>query len=113
MESCCALITFVVLALNVNVTLCNNPGVNILKIWDMFRLRGHKLAVSPLATVELPDEMECLSSCIRSNECYCVNTRKRANENVMCELLNRTMYDYPHNLTKDDSSSHWYAKVTA
>ena len=48
MESCCALITFVVLALNVNVTLCNNPGVNILKIWNMFRLRGHKLAVAPL-----------------------------------------------------------------
>jgi hypothetical protein len=116
MESCCWLVAFVFLVLNVNISLQQaafSPGVDNLKILNMFRLRGHKLAVTPLATMELPDEMNCLSSCIRSNECHCVNTRKQANENVMCELLNRTMYRYPHNLTKDDSSSHWFTKVIA
>jgi hypothetical protein len=115
MKSYCCLVTFVSLVLNVTVSCSQqaefNSGANNLKIWNMFRLRGHKLAVSPLATMELPDEIQCVSSCIRSNDCYCVNTRKQANENVMCELLNRTMYRYPHNLTKDSSSSHWFLKV--
>ena len=114
MKSCCNLVTFIVFVLNVRVTLQQSslhPGEKSLKIVNLYRLRGYKLSLSPLASLEVPDEMKCLASCVGSNDCYCVNTRKQANENVMCELLNRTMHHYRNNLTQDEISSHWYSKV--
>ena len=113
MKSCYKLVTlFAVLVFNVRVTLQHsslNPGK--LKIVNLYRLRVYKLYLSPLTSLEVPDEMKCLASCVRSNDCYCVNTRKQANENVICELLNRTIHHYRENLTQDEISSHWYAMV--
>ncbi|CAB4004291.1 Hypothetical predicted protein, partial [Paramuricea clavata] len=102
-----------VIFLNVKVTFQQatfHPGAKNVKIANLFRIRHHRLAVSPLVSLELPDELKCLTTCVKSDECYCVNTKKQENENVMCELLNRTMYQYPEKLTKSERSSHWYTK---
>ena len=88
-----------------------HSGAKNVKIANLFRIRRYRLAILPLVSFELPDELKCLTTCVKSNECYCVNTRKLENENVMCELLNRTMYQYPEKLTKSEGSSHWYTKV--
>ena len=70
-----------------------HSGAKNVKIANLFRIRRYRLAISPLVSFELPDELKCLTTnCVKSDECYCVNTKKQENENVMCELLNRTMY---------------------
>jgi hypothetical protein len=86
-------------------------GKNVIIIANLFRLRRHKLAVTPMKKFELPDEIKCLTSCVKTDGCYSANTKKLANDDVMCELMNHTMYEYPQNLTKDESSSHWFTKV--
>ncbi len=80
------------------------------KIGKLLHLHGYRLNVAPLATDEFQNEMQCLTSCVKSDECFCVNVKKVAN-GVLCELLNRTMYQYPKNLTRDESSSYWFAQV--
>ena len=104
-----------VIFLNVKVTLQKvalHPGAKNVKIANFFRIRGYRLAVSPFGSLELPDELKCLTACVKSDECYCVNTKKHENETVMCELLNHNMYHYPEKLTKvNKGSSHWYTKV--
>lgn len=82
-----------------------------LKIGSLLHLRGHRLDVVPLATLELQNYMKCLTFCVKTDDCYSVNIKKQANEMVLCELLQRTKYQFPKNLTRDDSSSHWYAMV--
>ncbi len=116
MESFSTLISLAVLFLNIKITLQQQSfysGLKDVKIANLFRLRGYRLSVSPLASLEFPDEIKCLTSCVKTDGCYIVNTKKETlNENVMCELLNRTRYHYPENLTSDGISSHWYTKVT-
>ena len=99
-----------VIFLNVKVTFQQatlHPGTKNVKIANHFRIRHYRLTVSPLVSLELPDELKCLTTCVKSDECYCVNTKKQENKNVMCELLNHTMYQYPEKLTKSEGSSHW------
>ena len=80
------------------------------KIANLFHLHGYRLNVTPLATEKFQNEMRCLTSCVKTNECFGLNIKKQLYD-VLCELLRFTMYQYPMNLTRDESSSHWFAKV--
>ena len=107
--------TLIILLLNLSVAVqqlfAAQPQVKEIRVANFFPLRGHKLAVSPIASLEFPNEPKCLTPCVKTNECHSVNTKKQANKNVRCELLNYTKNYYPENITKDEGSTHWYDKV--
>ena len=81
-----------------------------LKIGKMLHLHDVRLNITAFAIEEFPNEMKCVASCVTTDKCYCVNVKEQAN-GVRCELLNRTIYHYPKYLTRDASSSHWFAEV--
>ena len=80
------------------------------KIGKMLRLRDVRLNVKAFVVGEFADDMKCVASCVKTDDCYSVNVKQQAS-GVGCELLNRTLYHYPKNLTRDTSSHHWFAQV--
>ncbi|XP_028398644.1 uncharacterized protein LOC114522210 [Dendronephthya gigantea] len=83
-----------------------------IKVAHFFRLRDHSLRAPPLASLKISgNEMKCLTLSVKNENCYSLNARKQENEDVICELLNNTMYQHPNNLTRDESITHWFTKV--
>ena len=77
-----------------------------------FGLHGHNLRVHPLASLKMSgNDLKCLTFCVKNENSYSLNVRKQQNKDVICELLNDTIYQYPNNLTRNEGISHWFTKV--
>ena len=93
------------------LTLESERGKIILK--NFKHLHGHRLKMSPLATLEVDKEMKCTSSCMRNKDCFSFNVKKLSSTSFLCELLNTSKFIDYENLTRDDSSVHWFLQVKA
>ena len=81
------------------------------KVGNFLHLHDHRLNIASFATDEFQDEAKCVLSCLKSDECFSINVKKQSN-GVLCDLLNLTMYQYPKNLTREESSSYYFPKVS-
>ena len=62
---------FVILLWNLSVAFmqlsAGQPQANEIRVANLFPLRGFKLAVSPLVSMEFPNEPKCLTACVKAN----------------------------------------------
>lgn len=82
-----------------------------LKLGNFRHLHGHRLNDQPRDTVELENEVQCISTCLRKQDCFSFNMKRTENSKFLCEFLNTSKYSNPTNLTRNDNYVHWYLQV--
>ncbi|CAB4023112.1 partial [Paramuricea clavata] len=79
-----------------------------MKLKNFYHLHGHRLKVSPQATLEVAKDVKCTVSCMRNEDCFSFNVKKISSNLFLCELLNTSKFLDSDNLTRDENFAHWY-----
>jgi hypothetical protein len=82
-----------------------------MKLKNFYHLHGHRLKVSPQATLEVAKDVKCTASCMRNEDCFSFNVKKISSNLFLCELLNTSKFLDSENLMRDENFVHWYLQV--